>query len=515
MTPPPEFLLARERIRAAYSPQLFGDQARHLAYVLEHHFDRVERRDGPVLNWNPPLENIATAHAVLEQSPANDELPSAEAPGKRFGELVETILSRGQNLHHPRYVGHQVPASIPIAALFDAVGSATNQVMAIYEMGPWATAVERAMLERIGEVLGLTRGTFAGLITNGGSLANFTALLTARNVVLGESWQQGVRAPGPAPVLIAHADVHYSITRAAGMLGLGTANVHRAELDARRRIDPQKLDSQVRELKQSGRPIVAVVACACATPIGAFDPLEEVSAVCRKHGVWLHVDAAHGGAAAFSGRHRHLVQGIEQADSIVVDAHKMLFMPALCALVFYRNPGHRFEAFRQDAPYLFDPSAPGMAEYDSGMVTVECTKRASAFGLWGVWSLFGPQLFGDLVDCTFDLAKQFYVMLREAPDFEPLHEPQCNIVTFRYRPERMRDADAETVGALNQQMRRKIIESGEFYLVQTSVDGGAALRVTLINPLTTPDDLHALLQEIRRVGDDVLNRRQSDNAMEM
>lgn len=493
---------ARRRIRTAYSPALFGALADRWAEILKAHFQSVTAGHGPVLNWQPPPQSIAAVGAWLERlSHVADSAPADL--GRRFGELVQSILTNGHNLHHPRYIGHQVPASIPIAALFDAVGAATNQVMAIYEMGPWATAVERVMINRVGETLGLVPDSFAGLITNGGSLANLTALLTARNVTLGESWTAGVHAAGPAPVLIAHADVHYSVTRAAGMLGLGTNNVLRATLDERRRMSPSELEAQLQELRGENRPVVAVVACACATPIGAFDPLDEISAVCRRHGVWLHVDAAHGGAAAFSQRHRQLVSGIEQADSVVVDAHKMLFMPALCAFVFYRNREHRFETFQQDAPYLFDPSAPGMAEYDSGMLTVECTKRAAAFGLWGIWSLFGPQLFADLVDSTFDLGTRFHQMLVAAPDFEPLHVPQCNIVTFRYRPEHLRDADAKTVGALNQRIRRQIIESGAFYFVQTNLDGAGALRVTIINPLTTEDDLRALLDEIRRVGHDL------------
>lgn len=502
---PDELASARQRIATAYSPEVFGALAEQWAGLLRQHLATVERGDGPVLNWRAPPECIAAARNWLDGAPPPNEsnaVPAADALRGRFGQIVRTMLAGGHNLHHPRYLGHQVPASIPIAALFDAVGSATNQVMAIYEMGPWATAVERAVIERVGETIGLTPGSFAGLITHGGTLANMTALLTARNVVLGESWEQGLDVTDHPPALLVHADVHYSITRAAGMLGLGTRNVVRIPLDDRRRIDPQALDRLIVQLKTAGRRIVAVAACACATPIGAFDPLVEISSICRRHGVWLHVDAAHGGAAAFSTRHRYLVAGLEQADSIVVDAHKMLFMPALCALVFYRNPDHRFEAFRQDAPYLFDPSAPGMAEYDSGMLTVECTKRAAAYGLWGVWSLFGPQLFADLVDCTFDLAQRFHEILRAAPDFEPLHEPQCNIVTFRYRPERLCGADAKTVGELNQRIRRQVIESGAFYLVQTNLNGGAALRVTLINPLTTEADLHALLEEIRRVGGD-------------
>lgn len=502
-----QFDAARRRIRDAYSPELFGTLARRWAETLQNHFRKVESRSGPVLNWTPPADCVADAHASLDQR-APESGPDAETPAideiaRRFGQLVETILSRGNNLHHPRYIGHQVPASIPVAALFDAVGSATNQVMAIYEMGPWATSVERALIERVGETLGLTPGEFAGLITHGGSLANLTGLLTARNVMLRASWERGLAETDRPPVLLVHADVHYGITRAAGALGIGTRNVHKVSLDHRRRMDPQALNRQLQEFRDAGTPVMAVAACACATPIGAFDPLPEIAAVCRQHNVWLHVDAAHGGAAAFSDRHRHLVAGIEQADSIVVDAHKMLFMPALCAFVFYRNRENRFQTFQQDAPYLFDPSAPGMAEYDSGMLTVECTKRAAAFGLWGIWSLFGPQLFADLVDSTFDLGRKFYGMLQESPDFEPLHEPQCNIVTFRYRPEAMRDADLKSVGEFNQRIRRRIIESGSFYLVQTNLNGAAALRVTIINPLTTAEDLRALLEEIRTVGRDL------------
>ena len=121
----------------------------------------------------------------------------------------------------------------------------------------------------------------------------------------------------------------------------------------------------------------------------------------------------------------------------------MLFVPALCAFVFYRDKRHGFEAFRQDAPYLFDPAAPGLADYDSGIRTVECTKRAATFGLWGVWSLFGRQLFTDMVDVTFDLGRTFYEKLAAADDFVPLHEPQCNIVVFRHVPDELRDAPSE------------------------------------------------------------------------
>jgi len=294
------------------------------------------------------------------------------------------------------------------------------------------------------------------------------------------------------------------VSRAAGVLGLGTAQVVRVALDARRRMDPARLEGTLRELQREGRPVVAVVACSCSTPVGAFDPLTDIADVCGRHGVWLHVDAAHGGSACLSRRHRHLVAGLERADSVVWDAHKMLFVPSLCAFVFLRDKARQFEAFRQEAPYLFDPTAPGLAEYDSGLRTVECTKRAAAFGLWGLWATFGPRLFEDLVDVTFDRGKTFFQKLTEAPDFEPLHEPECNIVVFRHVPIALNNAPLEQLGAFQLALRRRVIESGEFYIVSTKVHGVGALRATVINPLTTPDHIDQLLESLRRHGRQIL-----------
>lgn len=488
---------ARQRIEAAYDPQLFQAASMRLTEVLTGHFADVQASSKKVLNWNPPPPNVERAVAEMNQPPA------ADRPA-RFAELAELILARGHNLHDPRYVGHQVPPPVPLAGLFDAVVSATNQVMAIYEMGPWVTAIEHAVVSALGEKIGWAGTDYAGIVTHGGSLANLTALLTARNVALPGCWEQGVSGKGPPAVLVSHADAHYCIARSAGMLGLGTQQLQKAELDSRRRIDPDRLDAQLGRLRAAGHPIIAVVACACATPIGAFDPLEDIAAVCRRHEVWLHVDAAHGGAALFSGRHRHILRGLDQADSLIWDAHKMLFVPALCAFLFYKDKRQSYAAFQQDAPYLFDPSAPDLADFDGGLRTVECTKRAAATGLWGIWSIFGPQLFEDLVDVTFDLAQVFHAKLGETDDFVALHEPQCNILVFRHVPAALRDAAPARLGEFQLRLRRRVIESGQFYVAPTAFQGVAALRVTLINPLTTGAHLDDLLDVLRREGQALL-----------
>jgi L-2,4-diaminobutyrate decarboxylase len=490
---------ARQRVAAAYDPQLLREAGHRLADLLAANLDRAQHAQGPVLPWADPPQAVAEARALLTQA----SQPS-QAIADHFSALVETMLRRGLNLHDPRYIGHQVPAPVPLAGLFDATGSVTNQVMAIYEMGPWATAVEQAMVRELGEAIGWAPDSFAGAVTHGGSLANLTALLTARNVALGDAWDHGLGGAAPQPVLLAHADSHYSVARAAGILGLGSRQIVKVGLDGRGRMDPAELESRLARLQSEKRPVVAVVACACATPIGAFDPLEDIAAVCRRYGVWLHVDAAHGGAAVLSERHRHLVAGLELADSVVWDAHKMLFVPGLCAFVLYRDKARRFDAFQQDAPYLFDPAAPGLAEYDSGVRTVECTKRAAAFGLWGVWALYGRQLFADMVDVTFALGRTFFDKLSAAGDFVPLHEPHCNIVVFRHVPPALRGAAPEAVGDFQLELRRRLIESGEFYIVPSKHQGIGALRVTIINPLTAPEHLDQLMDALRRHGRDLL-----------
>ncbi len=488
-----------DSVQQAWSAELFATASQTWSELLSEHLRKVTSGAGPVLNWADPVAAIRAAGSFLDAGkPADsDELI------QRIRGLISEMLSRGQNLHHPRYIGHQVPSSSPVAGLFDAVGSVTNQVMAIYEMGPWSTAVEHALIERLCRKVGWESESSSGVLTHGGSLANLTALLTARNVCFPDSWRSGL--PDGA-VLVANADVHYCVTRTAGILGLGVENVLRVPVNEQRRMRTDLLDQLLSQLRRQGRPVMAVSACAGSTPTGAFDDLEQVAEICTRHGVWMHVDAAHGGSVIFSDRHRQLLRGIERADSIVWDAHKMMFVPALCTAVLYRNREVRFQTFAQDAPYLFDPSSPGMADIDSGMRTVECTKRAAGFGLWGLWSLFGEQIFADLVDQVLERSQQFHRMLQEADDFESCNDPACNILTFRYCPDWPGASDPE-LNWLQREIRTRLIRSGEFYIVQTSLEQTVVLRTTVMNPLTTTSDFGDLLDAVRRTGKQILGER--------
>ncbi|QDT28167.1 L-2,4-diaminobutyrate decarboxylase [Gimesia panareensis] len=498
MTDNLELKSARSRIEAAYDPDLLSAASQTLSELLTLHARSLDEPDTPVLNWRAPAENLQQALEQLLQAPTTD-LATSDLPQRiqEFRALAQTLLDRGHNLQNPRYIGHQVPASIPLAGLFDAITAVTNQVMAVYEMGPWATAVELALIEMIGTEIGFTPGEFTGLVTHGGSLANLTGLLAARNQSCPEIGTLGPQAQLEAsPVLLVSADAHYSVTRSANILGIGTEQILKIPLDEHRRMQPLALEELILECRSENRKIIAVVACACATPIGAFDPLEQIADLCEKYQIWLHVDAAHGGPTCFSKRYRHLTQGLHRADSVVFDAHKMMFIPALSAFLFFKNKAHRFTAFQQQAPYLFDPSAPEIADYDLGLRTIECTKRANSYALWGIWALFGKQLFADLVDVTFETAGIFQRLLQETPDFEAVHEPECNIVVFRYQPAWLAALPLEQQNMIHFRIRRQIIESGEFYIVHSVIDGQAAFRITVMNPLTTEAHLKQLLNSI-------------------
>ena len=481
-------------IANAYCTERFQKLSQQWQQALSEHLQKCLSGEGAVLNWAEPADSVAAAERLLHRD-------KAEPHGREFSDLLKVMLSSGQNLHHPGYIGHQVPASVPIAGLFDSVGSITNQPMAIYEMGPWATAVEHSLVRALCRKIGWAADESTGVLTHGGSLANLTALLTARNIVFPNSWEDGV--PDNA-VLIAHADAHYCVSRSAGILGLGSRRIVKAQLDSFRRMDPERLEQTIRQCIDSGQRIMAVVACACATPIGAFDPISQIADICERYNIWLHVDAAHGGSVLMSRTHRKLLDGIERADSVVWDAHKMMFVPALCAAVLFRQREHRFKTFEQDAPYLFDRANPGMAEYDNGVRTVECTKRSLGFGLWGLWAMYGEQLFEQLVDRTFSRCRHLFNCISRADDFVAMHQPDCNIMVFRHLPASVVSADRETQNEFQRQLRARLVRSGDFYIVQTTIDGEVCLRACVMNPMTTEEHIESLLLQIRNIGAELL-----------
>jgi len=477
--------------------------------------ERASRGDAmPVLPWADPEELLARWPGDFPERPAAD-LVSA------FDALLARTLEASNHLHHPRYVGHQVTSPHPLAALCELASALLNNGMAVYEMGPVATVMERRVLAWLAARLGF--GPAAdGVLTSGGSAGNLTALLAARQAKAGfDVWREGAHAGPPLAVLVSE-QAHYSVRRALQIMGLGAGGAVSVPCDARFRLRPEALPAARARAEAAGRRVFAVVASAASTATGAFDPLGAAADFCAAHDLWLHVDGAHGACATLSPATRGCVEGIERADSVVWDPHKMMLAPALATAVLFREGSRSYAAFAQDASYLFTPgpaaaeapapgSGTGPAEapapgpgtgpaeapapwWDIGLRTLECTKRMIAFELYASLSLLGTRLFADYVEGCFALAARFAERLRGAPDFELAVPPECNIVCFRHRPPGLAGA---ALDAHQTSVRERLVRSGGFYLVQTRLPAGVFLRTTLVNPFTSDEDLAALLEAVR------------------
>nr|BDT37966.1 aminotransferase class I/II-fold pyridoxal phosphate-dependent enzyme [Myxococcus sp. MH1] len=471
----------RERIAAAYDVESFRREGQRLVDTLADYLAQAERGEGlPVLPWAAPAVSVDRFPAAFPEEPTGD-----------FAELVARVLSGSNHLHHPRYVGHQVTAPVPLAALCDAVSSLLNNGMAVYEMGPVSTAMERNVLRWMAARLGLPESA-DGVLTSGGSLGNLTALLAARQAKAGyDAWNEGAHAGPPLAVLVP-ATAHYSLSRAIRVMGWGQGGAIPVAVDERFRLRPDALGPALESATRQGRKVIAVVASAGSTATGAFDPLEPVADFCEHHGLWFHVDAAHGASAALSAAHRHQVRGIARADSVVWDAHKGLLMPALVTAVLFRDGARSFESFAQEASYLFgDTERPWS---DVALRTMECTKEMMALKLYACLSVLGTRLFADAVTESYALTRRFAERLSQAGDFQVPVPPDCNILCFRHTPGHV---PPEAWDALQARLRERLVTRGDFYLVQTKLPQGVFLRVTVINPLTTDADLDALMEALR------------------
>ena len=462
---------------SAFDPEAFRGHGHRIVDALADHLAAAQDRRGPVLPWRSP-------EAALRAWPGD----FTREGGADFHHLVGRVLAESHHLQDPRYVGHQCSAPLPLTALLGAVSDLLNNGSAIYEMGPVNTAMEQSLIRWFSGLAGFAAAD--GVWTHGGSAGNLTALLAARqSAAPNDVWEEGYALPG-ALCVVTSEQAHYSVRRSAQVLGLGGRSVVSVPVDERFRMRPEALGATLDRLAGQGRTVMAVVASAGSTATGAIDPLEAIAEACESRGVWLHVDGAHCGAHLLSERLRIGLSGIERTDSLVIDAHKMMLVPALATLVLFRDGDKSYETFSQEASYLFDRSA-RQEWYNAAHRTLECTKRMLGLKLYLALEVLGTDFFAAFVERMVDLAAGFARAIEQRPGWQLAVRPESNIVCFRYAPESIADADAFQARA-----RDAIIREGSFYLVKTTLLGRTWLRTTLINPLTTEADLEALLARV-------------------
>lgn len=467
----------------AYDVSDFRTQAHELIDMLADHLETMQNdRSQRVLPYKKPEEALSFWKQDLE---------STGEPSNMF----KAILDDSIYIHHPYYAGHQIAQPAFISSLAGLMSDLLNNGTGVYEMGMSSNAIEKVVTDFVAQAIGYdTNGS--GFMTSGGSLANLTALLAARNAKAPSLvWQEGHKEK--LAVMVSE-ETHYCIDRAARIMGLGDDGIIKIPVDSAFKMRTDLLEEYLQKAQNNGFHVIAVIGCAASTSTGSFDNLEAISSFAEKHNIWFHVDGAHGGSVVFSKQHKHLASGIEKADSVVIDFHKMLMTPALATALIFKNTHDAYKTFNQKAQYLWDEEQ-SEEWYNSGKRTFECTKFMMSIKVYSVLKTLGTDVFGENVDTLFDAGHRFADMIKQKPGFELGLQPECNIINFRYVDER-----ADNLNALNATIRQQLVEEGKFYIVQTVIDGKRYLRTCIMNPFSTKDDHLALLNEIERLAKDIL-----------
>jgi glutamate/tyrosine decarboxylase-like PLP-dependent enzyme len=406
--------------------------------------------------------------------------------------LRDDVMSDCNWLYHPMYMGHQVAAPLPAAVWTEPLISVMNQSVAVWEMSPTATMIEHRVIRWMTELAGWGDES-GGTLTSGGTEATFTALLAARNTVIPDAWLAGVGADVPVVVCGEHA--HYAVSRALGELGLGVRNL--VTVPSRDfRMDPEALRRSIDDVERAGRRVMAVVATAGSTATGSFDDIEAIGAICDEHATWLHVDGAHGASALLSRTRATGLSGLRRARSLAWDPHKGLLLPIATGMLLMRDRQDLHQAFAQRAPYLFHERA-GSRSWDLGVDSFQCSRRADVLKVWVALQRYGADGIGRVYDHLCDVTHALYEAIGARDDFEALHEPESNILCFRYLPPDVQSPDA--MDAVNRELRARYNRSGKGWITLTVLDGRPVLRVTLMNHRTRAHHVMTLLDGLATV----------------
>jgi aromatic-L-amino-acid decarboxylase len=341
----------------------------------------------------------------------------------------------------------------------------------------------------IGEFVGFP--ATIGAFTSGGTISNMTALAAAREQALPGSRIEGLS--GRRVAVYCSAEVHYSITRAIELLGIGSANLRDLAIDGAHRLQPDVLADAIDRDVAAGVTPVAVVASAGTTLTGAIDPIDRLADVCEERGVWLHVDGAYGLPAASVPSHAELFRGLERADSASVDAHKWLYLPKACGVVLVREHDALTRAFAHEQGYLPHQQH----ELHAVDITLEYSRPFRALKVWLAMRVHGAPQFRAAIAQNLREADLLYRAASTADDFQTMAEPpQLSIVPIRHALAGAADLDAH-----NAALAKAIQADGRVYLASALIDGEIWLRPCFVNFRTTDEDVLAILDVARELGE--------------
>lgn len=419
-----------------------------------------------------PYRDADALRAALPLTLDGEPLPWPETV-----ELLREVMAATPSTTSRRFFNQLFGGRDPVATLAELCTVLANSPMHTFKSSGVQVLLEREVLRRMAARAGLAGGD--GAITPGGSLSNLMGMLIARNVALEGTREAGL--PGTPARVYTSAASHYSVRKAAGVLGLGREAVCAVPIDHEGRMRPEALAEAIARDRDAGITPIMINATAGTTVLAAFDPLPALADVAARTGTWLHVDAAYGGSVLLSDQHRHLLASTERADSLTWDAHKLLGVPLTCSALLTRRPGLCAAHLDEPASYLFQEDA----LYDPGRGSLQCARRNDALKLWLTWKHRGDAGLGRRIDRLFDLARHAATRIEAAPDLRLVRNPASINVCF------------EVDGVSARRICRELWERSIAKIGHAEVDGREIVRWVLVDPEVEPADIDAVLAELR------------------
>ncbi len=439
-----------------------------------------------------------TPSALAELIPA-DFLPQAPSSQEAIAATLRAVVANSLPFSHPYIAAHLHPPPLLDALAAELVISSINQSMDSFDLGPLAAVTEQKLVRWMCSEAGLPP-TADGTFTTGGSQSNHMGLLLARDAFLKKQWNWSAQRSGLPPdarrLRIICSDVaHFTVDQSAHQLGLGTDAVVRVPVDGKFRMDEVALRDALQTLRAEDLLPMAMVATAGTTDFGSIDPLPAMAELARKWGIWLHVDAAYGGALLFSDTHRNKLRGLEAADSVAIDFHKLFWQPIPSAVFLLRDASH-FDAIKLHADYLNPKFHEDEGIPDLVTKSLLTSRRFDALKVWICFQTLGRAKLGAMIDRTIALAALAAEAVRHTPRLELVAEPNLGTVVFRYVPSQP-GADTDL---LNDRIRRRLFDDGAAVIGHTRVHGLRCLKFTCMNPSVSDAQMRDLVELVRKQG---------------
>ncbi len=445
--------------------------------VIDYALERLGG-DAP-LHCPPSAEEL---HALVGDTITPGGLGGTEA----LRTFAEHLAPACMPTDHPRYLAFVASAPTMVASAFDLVVGSSSLCGSTWLDGAGMVFAENQALRWIADLAGMPDSA-GGCFVTGGTMGNLSALVTARHDAVRRRTSAGSERPERWAVVAAES-AHSSIDSAAGVMDV---DVLLAAVDGGQRLRGDAVATAIAG-RPAGTEVFAVVATAGTTNLGIVDDIDGVADACTSAGVWLHIDGAYGGAAMAAPSVRHRFAGIQRADSLVVDPHKWLFSPFDCAALVYANPALAGAAHTQHAGYLepiIDDTVWNPCDYANVL-----TRRARGVPFWFSLAVHGTDAYTDAIEHTLEVTRATRDLVEAAEHLELLVEPELSVVAFRRRGWGSDDYQAWC---------DRLLAAGTALLTPTTFDGGAAMRICIVNPRTSVSDLQEVLATLEPAGDPV------------